>query len=130
MIEKIEKHIYRAMKPLTFCLIPSRSRTITDGSGNIRVGAPIKGVKIVFADGTFEVNDITAKNYIKPNGQPYTVKALVKALEEHRCFGSTYKKVFDSNKATTEEQIEYNKRAEESNAKRGVGVTKGVRAKI
>ena len=125
-----EKHIYRTLKPLTFCLIPARSRVLTDGAGNISVGAPMKGVKIVFTNGTFEVNEATAKNYTKPNGQPFTIKSLVKAFEEHPFFGSTYKKVFDSNKTPTEEQISFNKLAEESNARRGIGVTKGVRAKI
>ena len=125
----IEKHIYRTLKPLTFCLIPARSRTITDGAGNISIGAPMKGVKIVFTDGTFEVNEETAKNYTKPNGQPFTIKSLVKVLEEHQFFGSTYKKVFDSNKTPTEEQVAFNKTAEESNIKRRIGVTQGVRAK-
>ena len=125
----IEKHIYKTLKPLTFCLIPARSRVLTDGAGNISVGAPTKGVKIVFTDGTFEVNEETAKNYTKPNGQPFTIKSLVKVLEEHQFFGSTYKKVFDSNKTPTEEQVAFNKTAEESNAKRRIGVTQGARAK-
>lgn len=123
-----EKHIYKGLKPFTLGLIPARSRTITDGAGNIRVGAPMKGVKIIFTDGTFEVNEATAASYRQPNGKPYTVKGLVKELEGHRCFGTTYKKVFDSTKATTEEQKDFNKEAEESNARRGTGVSQGPRA--
>ena len=37
----LEKYIYKGLKPFTLGLIPSRSRTITDGAGNISVGAPI-----------------------------------------------------------------------------------------
>ena len=125
----IEKHIYRAMKPCTIALIPSRSRTVTDGAGNIRVGAPIKGVKIVFTNGTFEINETTAASYTQANGKPYTIKALVRVFEEHRCFGPTYQKIFDSNKVTTKEQIAFSEKAEASNAKRGTSVTQGPRAK-
>ena len=125
----IEKHIYKAMKPCTIGLIPSRSRVLIDGSGNTRVGAPQKGVKVVFTDGTFEINESTAASYIQPNGRPYTIKALVKVFEEHRCFGPTYQKIFDSNKVTTKEQIAFNEKAEESNARRGTSVTQGPRAK-
>ncbi len=125
----IEKHIYKTMKPCTIALIPSRSRAVTDGAGNIRVGAPIKGVKVVFTDGTFEVNETTAASYTQPNGRPYTIKALVKVFEEHRFFGPTYQKVFDSTKTPTKEQIAFNDKSEESNARRGAGVTQGPRAK-
>lgn len=124
----VERHIYKGLKPFTLGLIPSRSRTITDGAGNIRVGAPMKGVKIIFTDGTFEVNEVTAANYTQPNGEPYTIKTLVKELEGHVYFGSRYKKVFDSTKVTTKEQIEFNEKADKSNAARGTGVTQGPRA--
>lgn len=128
MIEK-EKHIYKALKPFTFGLIPARSKVIIDGSGNTRVGAPTKGVKIVFTDGTFEVNEITAASYTKPNGTRYTIKSLVKALEEHPLFGSRYKKVFDSNKTPTEEQVAFKKKADASNTRRSIAVSQGARAK-
>ena len=68
-----EKHIYKTLKPLTFCLIPARSRTLTDGAGNISVGATTKGGKIVVKSGTFEVNEITDKNYPKHTGQQFTI---------------------------------------------------------
>ncbi|KKL91838.1 hypothetical protein LCGC14_1890710 [marine sediment metagenome] len=125
----IEKHIYKTMKPRTVGLIPSRSRVVIDGSGNTRVGAPQKGVKIVFTDGTFEINESTAASYTQPNGKPYTVRALVKVFEEHRFFGPIYQKVFDSAKVPTKEQIAFSEKAEESNVKRGTGVTQGPRAK-
>lgn len=102
---------------------------MTDGAGNIRVGAPIKGVKIVFTNGTFEINETTAASYTQANGKPYTIKALVRVFEEHRCFGPTYQKIFDSNKVTTKEQIAFSEKAEASNAKRGTSVTQGPRAK-
>lgn len=124
-----ERYIYKGLKPFTLGLIPSRSRTITDGAGNIRVGAPMKGVKIVFTNGIFEVNEITAKSYTQANGKPFTAKGLKKVFEEHIFYGTSYKKVFDSTQATTKEQIEYNKEADESNARRGIDVTVGPRAK-
>lgn len=124
-----ERYIYKGLTPFTLGLIPARSKTITDGAGNIRVGAPSKSVKIVFTDGTFEVNETTAKTYIKPNGKPFTVKELKTALEEHVCFPGKYQKVFDSTKDTTKEQVAYAKLADESNAKRGTVTTAGVRAK-
>lgn len=125
----LEKYIYKGLKPFTLGLIPSRSRTITDGAGNISVGAPMKGVKIIFTDGSFEVNETTAASYIQPNGKQFTVKALKKALEAHPFFGTSYKKVFDSTEATTKEQVEFNQKADESSSRRGIGVTKGPRVK-
>lgn len=124
-----ERYIYRGLTPFTLGLIPARSKTVTDGAGNIRVGAPSKSVKIVFTDGTFEVNETTAKTYIKPNGKPFTVKELKRELEGHVCYPSKYQKIFDSTQETTKEQIAYAKLAEESNTKRRVQTTKGVRAK-
>lgn len=124
-----EKYIYKGLKPFTLGLIPQRSRTITDGAGNITVGSPTRGVKIVFTDGTFEVNEITAKAYTQVNGRPFTAKGLKKVLEDHPFYGTSYKKVFDSTQTTTKEQIAYNKEAEESNARRGVDVTQGPRGK-
>ena len=123
-----EKHIYKGLKPFTLGLVPARSRVLIDGSGNTRVGAPMKGVKIIFTDGTFEVNEATAASYRQPNGKPYTVKGLVKELEGHVYFGTTYKKVVDSTKVTTKEQKDFNTEAEESNARRGIRVTQGPRA--
>ncbi len=124
-----EKHIYKGLTPFTLGLLPSRRRPIVDGSGAISMGAPTRSVKIIFTNGTFEVNEQTAKSYTQPNGQPFTVKALVKELERHPTFGSKYKKVFDSTKETTEEQVKFSEAADKANVGRGIGVTQGPRAK-
>lgn len=124
-----ERHIYKGLTPFTLGLIPSRRSPITDGSGNLRMGAPTRSVKIMFTNGTFEVNETTAKGILDSTGIPFTVAGLVKALEGHRTFGFKYKKVFDSTKETTKEQVDFNKTADESNAKRGVKTTSGDRAK-
>ena len=124
-----EKHIYKGLTPFTLGLLPSRRRPIVDGSGAISMGAPTRSGKIIFTNGTFEVNEQTAASYTQPNGKPFTVATLVKELERHPTFGSKYKKVFDSTKEPTKEQVKFSEAADEANASRGVGVTQGPRAK-
>lgn len=127
--EKLERYVYKSLRPFTLVLIPSRRRPVVDGAGAISMGAPTRSVKVVFTSGVFEVNKITAATYIKPDGKRFTAKELKKVLEEYPLFGTKYKKTFDSTEKTTEEQIEFSKYSDKKNLERGTKTSHGPRTK-
>src|SRR3990172_885273 len=120
-----ERYIYKALRPFTLGVLPARRRPVTDGSGAISWGAPTKSVKVVFNQGTFEINKEVAASYTKPDGMPFSAKELKEVLEANMHFGGRFKKVYDSTTEQTPEQVEFSKKADSSNKERGTKTTLG-----